>query len=87
MEDVKTQGFGVVQGFSGGPVWDTQLQGVVGMVVASVRSTTVDTKAAFVIPFDMLTAIWEIESPVIHVIQADMGEDYSEFTPHGLDDA
>src|SRR5207302_9042848 len=24
---------------------------------------------------------------VIHVIQAEMGEDYSEFTPHGLDDA
>src|SRR6266566_8445193 len=65
IEDVKTQGFGVVQGFSGGPVWDTQLEGVVGMVVASTRPTTVDTKTAFVIPLDVLAAAWEIDSPVL----------------------
>lgn len=65
IEDVKAQGFAVIQGFSGGPVWDTQLQGVVGMVVASSRPTTVDTKTAFVIPLDVLAAAWEIESPMI----------------------
>ncbi len=56
LEDVKTQGFAVAPGFSGGPVWDTQLQGVVGMVVASSRST--ETKTAFVIPFDVLMTQW-----------------------------
>jgi energy-coupling factor transporter ATP-binding protein EcfA2 len=65
IEDVKAQGFGVVQGFSGGPVWDTQLQGVVGKVVASSRPTTIDTKTAFVIPLDVLMAAWKIESPVL----------------------
>jgi len=66
IEDVKAQGFGVVQGFSGGPVWDTQLEGVVGMVVASSRPTTIDTKTAFVIPLDVLAAAWEIDSPVLN---------------------
>jgi hypothetical protein len=65
VEDVKTQGFGIVRGFSGGPVWDTQLQGVVGMVVASSRTMGVDTKTAFVIPLDMLEAAWEIKSPLL----------------------
>src|SRR5205085_4240300 len=52
IEDVKTEGFAVMQGFSGGPVWDTHLQGVVGMVVAASRRA--ETKTAFVIPFDVL---------------------------------
>ena len=65
IEDVKAQGFGVIQGFSGGPVWDTQLEGVVGMVVASSRPTTIDTKTAFVIPLDVLTVAWKIDSPVL----------------------
>jgi hypothetical protein len=60
IEDVKTQGFAVMQGFSGAPVWDMQLRGVVGMVVAS---TTNDTKTAFIIPLDVLGAAWEISSP------------------------
>jgi hypothetical protein len=39
IEDVKAQGFAVGLGFSGSPVWDEQLQGVVGMVVAADRRT------------------------------------------------
>jgi len=35
IEDVKAQGFAVGPGFSGTPIWDTLLQGVVGMVVAA----------------------------------------------------
>ncbi|GAC1614540.1 MAG: hypothetical protein NVS4B11_00030 [Ktedonobacteraceae bacterium] len=62
IEDVKAQGFAVIQGFSGGPVWDEQLQGVVGMVVAASRQTTVD-KTAFVIPMDELVSVWEIQAP------------------------
>jgi len=66
IEDVKAQGFAVIQGFSGGPVWDIQLQGVVGMVVASSRATEkVDTKTAFVIPLDVLDEAWEVSSPLM----------------------
>lgn len=36
IEDNKTGGFSVIPGFSGGAVWDEQLEGVVGMVVASI---------------------------------------------------
>ena len=56
IEDVKAQGFAVAPGFSGTPVWDEQLQGVIGMVVAASRPT--DTKTAFVIPLDVLVAAW-----------------------------
>lgn len=62
IEDVKTEGFAVMQGFSGGPVWDTHLQGVVGMVVAASRRA--ETKTAFVIPFDVLVSIWPLIEPV-----------------------
>src|SRR2546426_8837974 len=36
--------------FSGAPVWDTQLEGIVGMVVAASQQAT--AKTAFVIPTD-----------------------------------
>ncbi len=62
IEDVKTEGFAVMPGFSGGPVWDTLLHGVVGMVVASSRRA--DTKTAFVIPLDVLVAAWPLIEPV-----------------------
>lgn len=64
LEDVKTEGFAITPGFSGGPVWDTQLQGVVGMVVAAVQRT--ETKTAFVIPFDVLATAWQCLQPVAH---------------------
>src|SRR6266699_2659850 len=56
IEDVKVPGFAVISGFSGAPVWDEQLQGIVGMVVASSLQAT--AKAAFVIPTDVLLAAW-----------------------------
>src|SRR5713101_1731015 len=62
IEDVKAQGFGVAPGFSGTPVWDTRLQGVVGMVVAASRPT--DLKAAFVLPLDVLVAAWPLIEPI-----------------------
>jgi len=62
IEDIKAQGFAVGPGFSGTPVWDTQLQGVVGMVVAASRLT--DLKAAFVLPLDVLVAAWPLIEPV-----------------------
>ncbi len=62
IEDVKAQGFAVAPGFSGTPVWDTRLQGIVGMVVAASRPT--DLKAAFVLPLDVLIAAWPLIEPV-----------------------
>jgi len=56
IEDTKIPGFAVMAGFSGAPVWDEQLQGVVGMIVASSQPAT--TKAAFAIPSDVLIASW-----------------------------
>jgi len=62
IEDVKAQGFAVGPGFSGTPVWDRQLQGVVGMVVTASRPA--DTKAAFVLPLDVLVAAWPLIEPI-----------------------
>jgi hypothetical protein len=56
IEDVKVTGYWVQAGFSGAPVWDEQLEGVVGMVVAAESEAVV--KAAFIIPCDMLIKTW-----------------------------
>ncbi len=51
IEDVKITGTRVQQGFSGGAVWDEQLDGVVGMVVAADEDAS---KIAYIIPGTML---------------------------------
>ncbi|HEX8928758.1 MAG TPA: serine protease, partial [Actinomycetota bacterium] len=56
LEDVKTTGFRVEPGFSGAPVWDEELGGVVGMAVAAEAQP--EARAAFMIPADVLTAAW-----------------------------
>jgi len=81
IEDVKTQGFAVVPGFSGTPVWDTQAQGVVGMVVAASRPT--ETKTAFVIPLDVLAAAW----PLITIPQGEPRNPYKGLHPFTQKDA
>ena len=52
IEQISTTGYRVQQGFSGGPVWDEELDGVVGMVVAEERDPTI--RAAYMIPTDVL---------------------------------
>jgi WD40 repeat protein len=64
IEDVKVPGFAVEPGFSGTPVWDTQVEAVVGMVVAAERRT--DLKAAFAIPVDVLARSWPLLEACIH---------------------
>jgi WD40 repeat protein len=56
VEDVKTTGYSVAPGFSGTPVWDEQVEGVVGMVVVAERRA--DVKAAFIIPASKLVEAW-----------------------------
>jgi KaiC/GvpD/RAD55 family RecA-like ATPase len=56
IEDVKETGYRVQPGFSGTPVWDDDLEGVVGMVVAA--EARAEIKAAFTIPTDVLLGSW-----------------------------
>jgi len=65
LEDTKVTGYAIEAGFSGSPVWDEQLQGVVGMVVAADRKRET-AKVAFMIPTQTLVNAWEnLESMVI----------------------
>ena len=57
IEDVKETGYRVEPGFSGAPVWDEQLDGVVGMAVAAERGR-IEVKAVFIIPADVLVKTW-----------------------------
>jgi len=56
IEDVKGTGYFVQPGFSGGPVWDEEVHGVVGMVVTAERDPGV--RAAFCIPAAHLIQVW-----------------------------
>jgi hypothetical protein len=56
IEDIKVPGSRVKRGFSGTPVWDQTLKGVVGMVTE--EDTETEVKIAFIIPNDILYEIW-----------------------------
>jgi hypothetical protein len=55
-EDVKETGYQVQPGFSGSPVWDESLGGVIGMVSSS--DTDKKAKVAYCIPYDVLST-WD----------------------------
>jgi len=57
IEDIKAQGHPVQPGFSGAPIWDEQVEGVVGMAVAADKKRD-ETKTAFMIPTSILTSAW-----------------------------
>ncbi|MBC7334708.1 MAG: trypsin-like peptidase domain-containing protein [Clostridia bacterium] len=58
IEDTKQTGYRVQQGFSGAPVWDEDLGGVVGMVSAAEGNPSV--RAASIIPTERLTAVLNV---------------------------
>ncbi len=64
IEDTKETGFAVEPGFSGTPVWDPQVEAVVGMVVAAEKR--MNLKTAFAIPIDVLTRSWPLLESLIH---------------------
>ena len=71
IEDVKETGYFITPGFSGGPVWDERLKGVVGMVVAADAQPGV--RAAFIIPTEVLVSAWpELSDRVITVAPEDV---------------
>jgi Trypsin-like peptidase domain len=58
LEDSKITGYRVEPGFSGAPIWDETLLGVVGMAVAAEKRRE-DIKTAFMIPADVLLKAWD----------------------------
>ena len=63
MEAVKVPGYEVEPGFSGAPVWDEALVGVVGMAVA-VEKQREGVKSAFMIPTKVLSEAWSVINPL-----------------------
>ncbi|NEO61896.1 MAG: trypsin-like peptidase domain-containing protein [Moorea sp. SIO4G2] len=57
IEDTKVTGYQVERGFSGAPVWNDQLAGVVGMAVAAERGRK-NVKAGFLVPTQVLNQFW-----------------------------
>ncbi|MEH2256046.1 trypsin-like peptidase domain-containing protein [Nostoc sp.] len=58
LEDSKVTGYRIEPGFSGAPIWDETLVGVVGMAVAAEKRRA-DIKTAFMIPADVLIEAWD----------------------------
>lgn len=67
LEDIKVPGFEVGQGFSGAPVWDEKLKGIVGMVVAAEKNR--DVKAAFMIPTQTLVENWGVLESQTYILK------------------
>ncbi|MFE9116158.1 trypsin-like peptidase domain-containing protein [Streptomyces sp. NPDC007172] len=53
--DLATNGYRISRGFSGGPVWDEQLVGVIGMVAVAEAG---EPPAGYLIPTDGLLSAW-----------------------------
>src|SRR5260370_6371921 len=64
IEDGKGAGFAVEPGFSGTTVWDSQVEAVVGLLVAAERR--MNLKTAFAIPVDVLAKSWPLLESLIH---------------------
>ena len=62
IEDTTETGYRVRPGFSGAPVWDDALDGVVGMVTTAERDPHV--RAAFIIPASALMAVGPVGAPL-----------------------
>ncbi|MBD2136443.1 trypsin-like peptidase domain-containing protein [Anabaena sp. FACHB-1237] len=58
IEAIKVPGYQIEPGFSGSPVWDESLQGVVGMAVAAEKKRE-NVKAAFMMPTTVLVETWD----------------------------
>ncbi|MBN3899389.1 MAG: serine protease [Nostoc sp. NOS(2021)] len=57
IEDIKETGVRLEPGFSGAPIWDEQLNGVVGMAVAADQKRP-EAKVAFMIPIKVIATAW-----------------------------
>lgn len=57
IEDVKETGVRLEPGFSGAPIWDEQLNGIVGMAIAADQKRP-EAKVAFMIPIQVIASTW-----------------------------
>ncbi|MEH1945988.1 MAG: tetratricopeptide repeat-containing serine protease family protein [Nostoc sp.] len=57
IEDIKETGVRLEPGFSGAPIWDEKLNGVVGMAVAADQKRP-EAKVAFMIPIKVIATAW-----------------------------
>ncbi|WP_375498524.1 trypsin-like peptidase domain-containing protein [uncultured Nostoc sp.] len=57
IEDIKETGVRLEPGFSGAPIWDEQLNGVVGMAVAADQKRP-EAKVGFMIPTKVIATAW-----------------------------
>lgn len=73
IEDIKVTGYLVAPGFSGTPVWDSELQGITGIVVAADISP--NKRAAFIIPIENLMEAWPGLSDLLLVELPDLPPD------------
>ncbi|MEW2125590.1 tetratricopeptide repeat protein [Streptomyces sp. NPDC007259] len=58
-------GWGLEKGFSGGPVWDVNSGGVVGMLVARDSVNSVDRRTAYAIKVEALVRYWPELGPLV----------------------
>jgi len=58
IEAIRQQGYRLEPGFSGTPVWDKKLEGIVGMAV-SADPKRPEAKVAFIIPTNILIKAWD----------------------------
>ncbi|MBH8556352.1 trypsin-like peptidase domain-containing protein [Nostocaceae cyanobacterium CENA357] len=59
LEDVKQPGYRLEPGFSGAPIWDSELQGIAGIAVA-VDINRPEAKVGFMIPTQVLVSAWSV---------------------------
>ena len=64
IEAIKVPGYQIEPGFSGSPIWDESLQGVVGMAVAAEKKRE-GVKAAFMMPTTVLVETWDFLNQAI----------------------
>lgn len=57
IEGIKAQGYAIESGFSGAPIWDDNLKGVIGMTVAAERDRE-EARVAYLIPSTVLKQAW-----------------------------
>ncbi|NEA53055.1 tetratricopeptide repeat protein [Streptomyces sp. SID13666] len=58
-------GWGLEQGFSGSPVWDVNIEGVVGMLVARDKVVAVDRRTAYAVRVETVARYWPGLAPFI----------------------
>ncbi|MCX4750113.1 tetratricopeptide repeat protein [Kitasatospora sp. NBC_01287] len=68
LESTTPTGWTTEPGFSGAPVWDNTLRGVVGMVAARQKPDRTDRRVGFAKSLDSIGRLWPALGPLVHDI-------------------